>query len=103
MKQTLKQRKALREKVRLQNELENKSSIKFEDKVAYFGMVIVQGSLLPSHFSGNFPHWSLPFLLVCGLCCYQYRAYVQRDMVYTIGNLLGIFLNGSMLFRIFLG
>ena len=101
MKQTLRQRRLLKEKVRLQNDLSTKSSIPFEDKVAYFGMVLVQGALLPSHFSGSFPHWSLPFFLVLGLCCYQYRAYVQRDMVYTIGNMTGIFLNGSMLFRIF--
>ena len=79
----------------------NGKVMKLEDKVAYFGMVLVQGSLLPSHFSGSFPHWSLPFFLVLGLCCYQYRAYVQKDMVYTIGNMTGIFLNGSMLFRIF--
>ena len=35
--------------------------MKLEDKVAYFGMVLVQGALLPSHFSGSFPHWTLPF------------------------------------------
>ena len=78
----------------------NGKVMKLEDKVAYFGMVLVQGALLPSHFSGVFPHWSLPFFLVLGLCCYQYRAYVQRDVVYTIGNMTGIFLNGSMLIRI---
>jgi len=78
----------------------NGKVMKLEDKVAYFGMVLVQGALLPSHFSGILPHWSLPFFLVIGLCCYQYRAYVQRDVVYTIGNMTGIFLNGSMLIRI---
>lgn len=102
MSQTLRQRKALQKRLERQGRLlGRKSKLPFEDKVAYFGMVIVQGALLPSHFNGVFPHWSLPTMLVCGLCCYQYRAYVQRDMVYTIGNMTGIFLNGSMLFRMF--
>ena len=101
MKQTLRQRRLLKEKVRLQNDLSTKSSIPFEDKGAYIGKVIAQGALLPSHFTANFPHWSFPALLVCGLCCYQYRAYKNKDMVYTIGNLLGIFLNATMLLRIF--
>ena len=59
----------------------NGKVMKLEDKIAYFGMVLVQGALLPSHFSGQFPHWTLPFFLVIGLCCYQYRAFVQRDVV----------------------
>ena len=87
------------EKQRLISSINGKV-VKLEDKVAYFGMVLVQGALLPSHFSGQFPHWTLPFFLVIGLCCYQYRAYVQKDVVYTIGNMTGIFLNGSMLIRI---
>ena len=69
MSQTLRQRKLLK---RLENKgrlLGRKSKLPFEDKVAYFGMVIVQGALLPSHFNGIFPHWSLPTMLVCGLCC----------------------------------
>ena len=90
----------LSEKQKLITSISNGKVIKLEDKVAYFGMVLVQGALLPSHFSGQFPHWSLPFFLVLGLCCYQYRAYIQKDVVYTIGNMTGIFLNGSMLIRI---
>ena len=91
----------LSEKQKLISNINSGKVLKIEDKIAYFGLVLVQGSLLPSHFSGTFPHWTLPFFLVIGLCCYQYRAYVQKDMVYTIGNMTGIFLNGSMLFRIF--
>lgn len=91
----------LSEKEKLISNINSGKVIKIEDKVAYFGLVLVQGSLLPSHFSGIFPHWTLPFFLIIGLCCYQYRAYIQKDMVYTIGNMTGIFLNGSMLFRIF--
>ena len=83
--------------------IETKTSMKFEDKVGFVGLVIVQGALLPSHFSGSFPHWSLPLGICCGLLCYQYRAWVQRDMVYTIGNITGLTLNGLMLIRIMVG
>lgn len=77
-----------------------KKRIPFEDKVAYVGLCFVQLALLPSFFSTDLPHFSLPLMVFCGLLCYQYRAYVQRDMVYTIGNTIGIILNGSMLIRI---
>ena len=102
MTQTIRQRKALAKKVALINEVANKPSISFEDKIAYLGLALVQGSLLPSHFIGTMPHWSLPTGICLGLLCYQYRAWKQNDMVYTIGNLIGLVLNGSMLIRIIL-
>jgi hypothetical protein len=71
-----------------------------EDKIAYFGMVWIQFALLPSHFSTDLPHYSLPLMVFIGLICYQYRAWVQRDKVYTIGNSIGLVLNASMLIRI---
>ena len=84
------------------NEIDSKSTISLEDKIAYLGLVMVQGSLLPSHFIGTMPHWSLPTGICLGLLCYQYRAWKQKDMVYSIGNLIGLTLNGSMLIRIIL-
>ena len=84
------------------NEIDSKSIISLEDKIAYLGLVMVQGSLLPSHFIGTMPHWTLPTGICLGLLCYQYRAWKQKDMVYTIGNLIGLTLNGSMLIRIIL-
>jgi len=71
-----------------------------EDKVAYIGLCLVQLALLPSFFSTDLPHYTLPLMVFCGLICYQYRAYKQRDMVYTIGNTIGLILNASMLIRI---
>ena len=71
-----------------------------EDKVAYIGLVCVQLALLPSFFSTDLPHYSLPLMVFMGLICYQYRAFIQKDMVYTIGNTIGLILNGSMLIRI---
>ena len=71
-----------------------------EDKVAYYGLVCVQLALLPSFLASELPHYSLPLMVFMGLICYQYRAWCQRDMVYTIGNTIGLILNGSMLFRI---
>ena len=82
------------------NNIDTESTISFEDKIAYLGMAIVQGSLLPSHFMGTMPHWSLPTGICLGLLCYQYRAWKQNDMVYTLGNLIGLVLNGSMIIRI---
>ena len=84
------------------NEIDTQSGISLEDKIAYLGLAMVQGSLLPSHFIGTMPHWSLPTGICFGLLCYQYRAWKQKDMVYTIGNLIGLTLNGSMLIRIIL-
>jgi len=95
-----KERKALSQKNALINEVAIKPSISLEDKVAYLGLALVQGSLLPSHFIGTMPHWSLPTGICLGLLCYQYRAWKQNDMVYTIGNMIGLALNGSMLIRI---
>jgi|TARA_R110000851_G_scaffold34298_1_gene91169 hypothetical protein len=108
MTQTINQMRALKssrisEKNEMMNAIEAKPSMKFEDRVGFVGLVIVQGALLPSHFSGSFPHWSLPLGVCCGLLCYQYRAWVQRDMVYTIGNITGLSLNGLMLIRIMVG
>lgn len=102
MTQTIRQRKALSQKTALINEVATKPSISLEDKIAYFGLALVQGSLLPSHFIGTMPHWSLPTGICLGLLCYQYRAWKQNDMVYTIGNMIGLALNGSMLIRIIL-
>jgi hypothetical protein len=102
MRQTIRQRQALSQKVALINEVAIKPSISLEDKIAYIGLALVQGSLLPSHFIGTMPHWSLPTGICLGLLCYQYRAYKQGDMVYTIGNMIGLILNGSMLIRIIL-
>jgi hypothetical protein len=77
-----------------------KKKIPREDKVAYLGLFLIQLALLPSHFSSTLPHYSLPLMVFLGLICYQYRAYVQRDMVYTLGNTVGLIMNGSILIRI---
>ena len=108
MSQTIKQMRALKssrlsDKEVLIGTIETKTKMKFEDKIGFLGLVIVQGALLPYHFAGTFPHWSLPAGICCGLLCYQYRAWVQKDMVYTIGNITGLTLNGLMLLRIMVG
>ena len=90
------------EKGNLITEIEKTKTPKIpkEARVAYVGVVCVQLALLPSFFSSDLPHYSLPLMVFMGLICYQYRAWVQRDMVYTIGNTIGLILNASMLFRI---
>ena len=110
MAQNIRQMRALKssrlaptEKQVLVSDIETKTKMAFEDKIGFLGLVIVQGALLPSHFAGSFPHWSLPAGVCLGLLCYQYRAWVQKDMVYTIGNITGLSLNGLMLLRIMVG
>ena len=110
MAQNIRQMRALKssrlaptEKQVLVSDIETKTKMAFEDKIGFLGLVIVQGALLPSHFAGSFPHWSLPAGVCLGLLCSQYRAWVQKDMVYTIGNIKGITINGLMLLRIMVG
>ena len=101
-RQTMKQRTSLTDynKVnQLKAEIE-KRKIPKEDKVAYIGLCLIQLALLPSHFSTTLPHYSLPLMVFIGLICYQYRAFIQRDMVYTLGYIVGLIMNGSMLIRI---
>jgi len=75
---------------------------KREDMIAVLGILLIQGALLPSHITGNFPHWSLPALIFLGLCCYMYKAFIDDDWVYKVSNGIGMLLNISMLIRIFL-
>ena len=101
-KQTMKQRTSLTDynkRLSIKADIE-KRKIPIEDKVAYVGLFLIQLALLPSHFSATLPHYSLPLMVFLGLICYQYRAFKQRDMVYTLGNTIGLIMNGSMLIRI---
>ena len=101
-RQTMKQRTLLTDYNRV-NQLKadiEKRKIPKEDWVAYVGMVCIQFALAPSHLSTDLPHYSLPLMVFIGLICYQYRAFIQRDRVYTIGNAVGLLMNGSMLIRI---
>ena len=103
-KQTMKQRTSLTDynkRLSIKADIE-KRKIPIQDKVAYIGLLLIQLALLPSHFSTTLPHYSLPLMVFLGLICYQYRAFIQRDMVYTLGNIVGLIMNGSMLIRIFL-
>ena len=74
-----------------------------ENFVAVLGIVLIQGALLPSHFSGEFPPLSLPALVFLGLCCYMYKAIIDGDWVYILSNGIGLTLNGLMIARILLG
>jgi len=75
---------------------------RWENMIALLGILLIQGALLPSHFNGHFPHWSMPALIFLGLCCYMVKAFKDDDWVYKLSNGIGMVLNGSMLFRIFL-
>jgi|TARA_R100000084_G_scaffold92308_1_gene46163 hypothetical protein len=81
-----------------------KIQIKFtkENVVGIMGIVLIQGALLPSHFSGHLPHITLPTLVFLGLCCYMYKGIIDRDFVYILSNGIGMVLNASMIIRIIL-
>ena len=68
--------------------------------VAAFGILLIQGALLPSHLSGHFPALSLPVLIFLGLLCYLYKALLDNDWVYILSNIIGLTLNGLMIIRI---
>ena len=74
-----------------------------ENIVALIGLGLVQGALIPSHVYGTYPDVSLPALICAGLCCYLYKAVIDGDGVYVFSNILGLILNGSMIFRILTG
>ena len=71
-----------------------------ENVVGIAGIALIQGALLPSHFSGHLPHITLPTLVFLGLCCYMYKGIVDRDFVYILSNGIGMVLNASMIIRI---
>ena len=73
------------------------------DAIAVLGIILIQGALLPSHISGNFPDISLPILISLGLLCYMVKALLDNDWVYILSNSIGLILNGSMIVRILLG
>ena len=77
--------------------------ISTENFIAVLGICLIQGALIPSHFTGEFPPLSLPCLVFSGLCCYMYKAIVDGDWVYMLSNGIGISLNGLMIIRIIIG
>ena len=79
-----------------------KINLTLENFIACLGIILIQGALIPSHFSGIFPPLSLPVLVFLGLCCYFYKAVVDQDWVYLLSNSIGLALNGSMIIRIIL-
>ena len=74
--------------------------IEMQNFIAVLGIILIQGALIPSHFSGVFPPLSLPVLVFLGLLCYMYKAIIDNDWVYMLSNGIGLLLNGSMIIRI---
>ena len=73
-----------------------------ENKIAVMGILWIQFALLPSNITGDLPHWSLPSMILLGLCCYMYKAINDQDVVYFGSNLIGMTLNTITLIRIWL-
>jgi hypothetical protein len=76
--------------------------LKWENGIAVLGIFLIQFALLPSHLNGHLPHWSIPAMVFLGVCCYMYKAIIDKDWVYKFSNAVGMVMNGSMLIRIYL-
>jgi hypothetical protein len=88
---------------KLKGKIMIKIKLTIRDAIAVLGILLIQGALLPSHISGNFPDISLPILISLGLVCYMYKAILDNDWVYILSNSIGLILNSSMIIRILLG
>jgi len=77
-----------------------KTQLTIENYIAFIGLCLVQGALIPSHLSGEFPALSLPCLIFAGLLCYLYKAIIDNDIIYMMSNSIGLALNGLMIIRI---
>tara|TARA_B100000809_G_scaffold250870_1_gene283790 strand:- start:391 stop:684 length:294 start_codon:yes stop_codon:yes gene_type:complete len=88
---------------KLKGKIMVKIKLTIRDAIAVLGILLIQGALLPSHISGNFPDISLPILISLGLVCYMYKAILDNDWVYILSNTIGLILNSSMIIRILIG
>ena len=104
MKQSLRHRKALSDRVAIINQIERetKRKAKITETIGYVGLVFVQFSIIPNLFFGM--AWLMHSSLLIGLCCYQYRnLHDENDenvKLYSLGNYCGITLNILMLIKI---
>lgn len=104
MKQSLRHRKALSDRVAIINQIERetKRKAKITEAIGYVGLVFVQFSIIPNLFFGM--AWLMHSSLLIGLCCYQYRNWhddnAKNVRLYSIGNFCGITLNILMLMKI---
>ena len=73
---------------------------KYAEIGGYMGMVLLQGALLPSLFAvlyyRNKITLPMDYLLMLwtGLVLYLIRSIVQKDILYTISNSIGVLSNG---------
>ena len=104
MKQSLRHRKALSDRVAIINQIERETKQKKKriNQIGYVGLVFVQSSISWSLFFDM--AWLMHSSLLIGLCCYQYRnLHDDNDenvKLYSLGNYCGITLNILMLMKI---
>lgn len=70
--------------------------------VGWVGMVLLQGSTLPTLYAAitgtaHLPPLSLTALTWVGLSLYLYNAIAQRNTLYIVGNTIGLTLNSILL------
>jgi hypothetical protein len=80
--------------------------LRLENMIGLVGLTVLQSNALPfllAAMRGEMPPTILPALMtIAGLACYLYRAVKMRDLLYIIGNTVGIVSN-SLLIAIYYG
>jgi hypothetical protein len=77
-----------------------------ENIIGLVGLTVLQSNALPfllAAMRGDMPPTILPSIMtIAGLSCYLYRAIKMRDLLYIIGNSIGIISN-SILIALYYG
>ncbi len=78
---------------------------KLENLIGLLGLGILQANAFPfliAAINGDMPPTIAPAIMVfIGLACYQYRAIIQNDMLYIIGNTIGMVSNAILIILFF--
>jgi hypothetical protein len=78
--------------------------MKSHDFVGYLGLALLQFNCIPAIIAALQQGHSTPlfgvFLTIAGLACYLYHAVIARNMLYIIGNTIGLVGNSVLLLAI---
>jgi hypothetical protein len=72
--------------------------------IGWMGLIALQFNSIPliiSASAGLTMPITTPMLSIFGLCCYLYHSiFVRRDVLYTVGNTIGIIANSTLIYFI---
>ena len=79
---------------------------KIAEAGGYIGMVLLQGATIPAtleivfELTSNRPPITMIVMMIIGLFLYLVRSIVQKDLLYTISNTVGVIANTVLLLAI---